>query len=359
MQINGKPRLDILDKELDMVELYFKRCWQKYPERHFDIPSNVEDTKDITDRVNWKTIDRINMLSSEEASSISDNAFDENSFFLQRQNVSFVRHPRYLPSFWHSHEFFELLFVIDGFCYNHICNQKLRLNAGDICLMAPGTVHAVSAFSDQSIILNITIRNSILDKSFIGLMSEEDILSNFFKHAFYDTNKLPYLIFHTKDDALLKQYIRTAYKEHLGNASYKSQMVDSLISIFFIVLLRNHKEDMELPVLSVKSSDEVTMHILQYMQTHYTTVSLQELVEIFHYSKRQTERIIQNATGMTFTENIQAQKIARAKELLTHSNFSITKICELTGFHSQNNFRHLFYKKTAMTPSDYRRKNLL
>ena len=96
------------------------------------------------------------------------------------------------------------------------------------------------------------------------------------------------------------------------------------------------------------------MYILRYMQANFKTVSLKELSNLFNYSERQLQRIIQSATGHTFIENIQNQKMKLASELLIHSTLSVSEISERIGFQSLNNFRKIFFKYFNMTPSEYR-----
>ena len=100
------------------------------------------------------------------------------------------------------------------------------------------------------------------------------------------------------------------------------------------------------------------MYILRYMQANFKTVSLKELSNLFNYSERQLQRIIQSATGHTFIENIQNQKMKLASELLIHSTLSVSEISERIGFQSLNNFRKIFFKYFNMTPAEYRRANI-
>ena len=132
-------------------------------------------------------------------------------------------------------------------------------------------------------------------------------------------------------------------------------MVNTLLSLFFINLFRRHEQHTELSGIHPNSSEKNLMYILRYMQANYKTVSLKELSSIFNYSERQLQRIIQNATGHTFIENIQNQKMKQAADLLQNSTLPVSEISERTGFQSLNNFRKIFFKYFNMTPSEYRK----
>ena len=174
--------------------------------------------------------------------------------------------------------------------------------------------------------MNVLIRKSTFEQSFFGLLEGDTILSDFFKRPFYQTSEIPYLLFHTGQDSVLSELIDRAYTECEQQKRYKKQMVNTLLSLFFINLFRRHEQHTELS-------------------------------SIFNYSERQLQRIIQNATGHTFIENIQNQKMKQASELLCNSTLPVSEISERSGFQSLNNFRKTFFRYFHMTPSEYRKSH--
>lgn len=335
--------------ELTRTEKQLKELYLRFPDRKLDLPSEQEDVMDIL----------LTGYSGQTEQNITQTMkphVDESIFIHNDMDVSFLRHARYSPAFWHNHDFFEMIYVYHGNCMNYLFDQKISMQSGDICIMAPNVMHAISAFHDSDIILNILIRKSTFEKSFLGLLDENTILADFFRRTFYQTSGIPYLCFHTGNDEFLFSEMDQIYEESQNSRRYQKQMVNTLLSLFFIHLFRRHEQHIEISNLHLASSDEDLMFILRYMQANYATVSLKELSSIFNYSERQLQRIITNATGHTFLENIQHQKLKRVTDLLTESPLSITEICELSGFQSLNNFRKIFYRYYQMTPSEYRQK---
>ena len=94
-----------------------------------------------------------------------------------------------LASFIHSHSFFEIIFVLNGFCSNDIGNYNLKLKKGNVCIIAPNTTHALSIFTDDCIVLNLLVRSSTFEKSFFELIKSNDILSAFFLTAYILANQ--------------------------------------------------------------------------------------------------------------------------------------------------------------------------
>lgn len=336
--------------KLNPTEKKLKALYQKYVHRHLEQPCSRDEVMDIL-------LAAYTIMPDRNVTQSLKTQIDEQIFILENMDISFVRHARYTPAFWHKHDFFEIIYVLKGNCINYILDRNILMNPGDICIMAPNVTHALSAFHDDDLIMNILIRKSTFEQSFFGLLEGDTILSDFFKRTFYQTSEIPYMLFHTGQDPVLSELIDRAYMECEQQKRYKKQMVNTLLSLFFINLFRRHEQHTELSGIHLNSSEENLMYILRYMQANYRTVSLKELSSIFNYSERQLQRIIQNATGHTYIENIQNQKMKQASEFLRNSSLSISEISERSGFQSLNNFRKTFFRYFQMTPSEYRKSH--
>ena len=89
---------------------------------------------------------------------------------------------------------------------------------------------------------------------------------------------------------------------------YQSQLLNALMSTFFILLLRRYEGTARLP----RTEDFFWKHefsaILSYIQANYATVTQAELAQQFHYSERQISRIVQSCMGMTYNQLILDRK---------------------------------------------------
>jgi len=100
--------------------------------------------------------------------------------------------------------------------------------------------------------------------------------------------------------------------------------------------------------------NENVIFILQYMQKHYTTITLSHLADFFNYSERQMQRIITTVTGLSFSENIKKMRMTHAAGLLTNTNLTVQEIAEMSGYYDASSFRHLFKRFYGQTPQQYR-----
>lgn len=336
--------------KMNDLEKTLKQLHGQFPERNLQRPHSSEYVSDILKLASQRSGNSF-------PNKLLENRLEEDLFFRSKYDTELYRHLRYLPAILHSHSFLEIVCVIDGNCINYIQEQELQMRKGDICIIAPETTHAISAFSDDCIIINIILRISTFEKAFFGVLSENDILSDFFTRSLYHSKTHPYLFFRTGGDQEVFDYVLYAYREFLRNHQYKERFLNNIVGAFFIILLRNHGSNVIIPEVDSQGHDENVVFILKYMQENYKTITLKELAEFFNYSERQIQRIIKNSTGASFSNNIQKLKMRQAARLLLTPDLSVSDIAEELGYMDPGNFRHIFKKYYGMTPAEYREQN--
>lgn len=333
-------------KKLRDIEIDYRKFYQDSSLDIFEHPLEVEEYRQIIQSSNPK----YKHLFLADFSEI----LSEDMFFYNSQDVAIFQHYRYMPATFHQHDFFELACVLSGSCMNYIKKQRIKLNAGDILILSPHTKHAICTYQDDCVIVNILIRSSTFEQHFLNLLPNNDLLYNFFVKTLYHSSDMPYLIFKTGENSLLTNYVLQIHQEYTRNKRYKKTMLSSLISLFFVVLLRNYEKDVIIPGVNPSVMNENTIFILQYMQKHYSTITLSHLAEFFNYSERQMQRIITSATGLSFSENIRKLRMTHAAEMLESSNMTVQEIADFLGYYDASNFRQLFKKYYQKTPQQYR-----
>lgn len=334
-----------LGTEMSPLEIEYKKQYMKKNAAGLNVPHAFDETMDVP-----KTID-----AKERYLFLTDRLLEE-AFFETTQDVGLYRHPRYLPAFWHSHSFLEIVCVIQGEAVNYIGDNAVSMKEGDVLILAPDTGHALSVFDDESIIINIIIRTSSFEHAFFGVLTENDILSEFFRRMLYHSPNHPYLYFEAGKDYELFNYVGYALEEFQGKREYRNRMINGIMTGFFITLLRKHGADVILPAVHTYGEDENVVFLLKYLQENYQTVTLGELASFFNYSERQIQRIIKDATGLSFRENILKMRMTTAVRLLKSTQMSVAEISDRLGYESPANFRTAFNKYHGVSPTEYRKK---
>ena len=107
-----------------------------------------------------------------------------------------------------------------------------------------------------------------------------------------------------------------------------------------------------------ESKDERMNEIINYMQTNYMMVTLDELSKSFYLSKPYLSKYIKEQTGLTFGENVKKIRMKKAKTLLKNGNMKVESIAETVGYQNVEHFNRLFKKQYGMTPVQYRNSKI-
>ena len=228
------------------------------------------------------------------------------------------------------------------------------MQAGDICIVAPSIVHAVSAFSDDCVVYNFVIKSQTFETVFLNTLPRYGTLHDFFSRALYSPGSQFYLYFKTGKDQNLLNIFEKILEEYQNKKLYGSSMTNALLTIFFINLLRSHEKNMIVPNPVGKKQENNIIFILKYIEMHYNSLTLPELATFFNYSERQLTRILKNYTGQTFSSLIQNIRLSRAAELLKQPTLPVTTVMEEIGYSNITHFYRIFEKKFGMTPAEYR-----
>ena len=89
----------------------------------------------------------------------------------------------------------------------------------------------------------------------------------------------------------------------------------------------------------------------------YRTLTLAELAALIHLSERQTQRVIKENFGKTFSQKLTDARMAAASQFLMRTSLSITDISERLGFSSIEHFSSAFRRFMGVSPRQYRQRH--
>ena len=108
--------------------------------------------------------------------------------------------------------------------------------------------------------------------------------------------------------------------------------------------------------ISVKKGDLFYIPIGVYMRAHLDeTLTLPIISKFINVGERQLQRLIKKATGQTFIQWLQGERISKSCELLQQTNEKVSEIASQVGFQDLKHFHRLFKSKTGVTPGLYRK----
>lgn len=254
-------------------------------------------------------------------------------------------------SFIHLHDCFEINYVFKGECELTFLDEKRILTEGDFCILSPYTNHNTVLLSKDSCVFPILIKEKAFNETFLSLLPSEDILSGFFKKILSNTSEPNYLLFQTTGSYEIRDIMKHLFLENFRYDKYTEHSNIHWLNLLFISILRNYQTYSQ---FSSYQSGPDYAPILRYIQSHYDTITLPKLAEIFHYSVPYLSKIIKTLTGKNFKQIVKELRIRKAIYYLEESNLSIEEISEAVGYNSADHFYHVFRDLQGVSPQQYR-----
>ena len=277
----------------------------------------------------------------------------ENQEILTNYDISVGRMLRYYPSHWHANDSFEIYYALSGNCPVYFEDEVIIVKPGTVLIVAPSVLHASPCYADDNVLLYYLVRSSTFDRVFWNQIPSDNLMSAFFRQALSVQQSNAYLHFETDGDEEIRNLLYRMYREYRSAQRYGAQMLNALMSEFFVLLLRRYEGTARLP----RTKDFYWKHefsgILTYIQTHFATVTQAEVAEYFHYSERQIGRIVQNCTGLTYAQLILKLRMEQAGKLLQQKTASIDTIAAAVGYSTPCSFYRAFSKYYGCTPRTF------
>jgi len=288
--------------------------------------------------------------------SFLDASLEEVSFFTANSDLDVNVHPRYLPPKTHAHEFYEIQYVYSGSFQQTIMDNEIFLQKGDLCFIAPHTDHKVWVNSHDTILINILVRSSTFRSTFMNLMGQDDIVSDFFTKNTYQSGSSPYILCRTESEEILQKIIMEMLDECARPKKYSIRYLNALLELFIIQLLRLHEFHFTIGKSTDNVENESILAIMRYIQSNFRTVTLPDAAKFFNYSEAHLSRLIKKFTGKNFTGIIQTIKIQYSARLLAEGKMSIAEIIDEVGYTDSSHFYRVFKRYYNMTPARYQQE---
>ncbi|MBP3783782.1 MAG: helix-turn-helix transcriptional regulator [Butyrivibrio sp.] len=249
--------------------------------------------------------------------------------------------------------YFEFNYVYCGCCDFFFEKTKRELGAGDMLIISPKANHNVKIKDDSTFLIQFYLNYNTFYSAFVSLLSDDNILSNFFRAILLNKDQANYLLLQTGDSAQIKRLARMMYLEYFRYDSYAPNCTDEWMRLLFAYVLRDAARNYSF----ISPSEGVDFApIVKYLNTNYRSASLSDVAEHFHYSISYLSIMIKKLTGKNFTDLIRELKMTDAAHYLTTTTKSIEEIATLTGYNSSDQFTRTFREYYGITPSKYRKR---
>jgi hypothetical protein len=218
--------------------------------------------------------------------------FLEDDLFLEKGfSVAVINHARYGPPFLHQHSFIKLIYVLQGSCTQITEKNRICMKAGDFCIVTPRVTNTTFSCNDEDMVINILMRYDTFSTAFLSLLTEQDVISDFFWQMMYRKKSNQLLMFQNVNDPVLDGIVIDIYNELVYEGSPSNLMLKGYIILFFGNVLRKHIEKAAI-FQNITKQYKILPKVLEYMNEHVSYITLPALSEHFHLSTGHTSRMV-------------------------------------------------------------------
>ncbi len=240
---------------------------------------------------------------------------------------------------FHMHREIEIFMVLSGEAQVELDSSSYLLQAGDIAVIAPYTMHRYTLFADRDI-------------HHYCLCFDADLLFDKKMKAELEQGILPITQVIGKDQ-LCGEYIKNAYLAHKEKREgWEFNVVGDLTLLFGLF---REKGYIGKRAEAVKPS--VYAQIYQYIFDHFgEEITSLDAAEVFNLDHSYFCRLFKKCFGEPFQTYLCKFRIEKSKQRLRDTDLSVSQIASESGFNSFSYYSKKFKEYTGMTPKEYRNK---
>ena len=244
---------------------------------------------------------------------------------------------------FHSHENFELLFIISGKMVITIEEDTYQLNAGDMLVVNINRKHSYNGNN------NLVVGHFFISYvNVIELLGQPHVL--FWCNSTIDSNE-------AYDE--LRRVIVKIFNQSFHKNEWNKLFINSMYYQMLHILAENFlltPNDMQYDIERSKEDDRI-QEIFAYIKANFRqNITLNDIAKHLYLSPTYVSKYIKKKCNINFIELLNTVRFTRAMDDLMHSNDSILKIALNNGFTNITSYNTLFKETYHMTPSEFRKQ---
>lgn len=260
----------------------------------------------------------------------------------------------------HQHDYYELMYVLEGAVEQQIENSTYVYQRGEGCFINRNTKHRELSGTDFFVVY------LCLSKEYVWELIEEAgktsgniyrfLQSSMEEKSFYKKDYL-YISAKENEDGITqtRNIFEKMTRELVEKESGYLHIFHGLVERLFGVL--QNKEFYQVLHITLDSSVEEQLfeQIKRLIEQNPEKYSRQELAKELNYSGDYLNKIVKKFTGLTITHYCQKVLLKKAKALLQENGMSVSAVMAEVGFKNSSHFYELFKKEFGVLPGECRK----
>lgn len=160
------------------------------------------------------------------------------------------------------------------------------------------------------------------------------------------------------DDGRAAPLLKELLEENRQVRPGKYEMMEALLRRIVITLTRMYQQESLTAAGKNRPEEQNVSGRMPLIEDaffyHYADLTLADLAETLHLSPRQTQRLLREYFGKTFSQKRTEARMAAACHYLEKTDLSVTAVSELLGFSSIEHFSAAFRRAMGCSAREYR-----
>lgn len=234
----------------------------------------------------------------------------------------------------HTHEFFELEYIVSGSGIQIINGVEIPVRRGDALFFDIGDTHGYYAIE------NFLVVNCIFYPEFWDKELKDKVLGI----SKCKTTKLNNIINLSGSGMIeFEEIIGKIEKELRRKQPEYKTAVNGYFKLLFVMLMRAG-------LFKKNKKDARLSAIMEYVSVHWRTATLSGVAQRFGYNSSYLSTMFKQVTGLGFTEYVNQRRIREAVLLLENTSKTVDNIIREVGFEDKKHFYTLFRQQMGVTP---------
>jgi AraC-like DNA-binding protein len=239
---------------------------------------------------------------------------------------------------YHTHDFFEFFFVLNGKAIHLINGEKQVISKGSFVFIRPKDAHQYNFINDYDMeLLSLGVSNKIMKETcqYLGIKEETFI-----------TPKLPnHISFEGSDYWKMSEALLQIDKKEPG-LERRRYFMSLLPNLLYQILYSKNKDLTILPIWLSALLEEMNK------QENYIA-GLSRMLDLSDVSREHLTREFRRFLGISPTEFINIKRMNYASDLLLKRKYGILDICYMSGYNNVSYFYKVFEKIYHCTPKEF------
>jgi AraC-like DNA-binding protein len=283
------------------------------------------------------------------------------SRFFSPQFPFYITATQHGPIPPHQHDFFELVYMLNGRGKHSIGSAIYPIQPGDVYVISPNETHAYYPVEGTSVrLVNVLFMPSMLEESLLDTADLSGLTQLLYIEPLFreEVRFAQRLNLQGMQAYRVETLLHEMEQERCAQAPGYAIVLKNMLSTLLVLLSRAYEQQFAQSGAApeVQRRNAVVEAALHYIETHYTEAfSLDDVARHTAMSPSRLAHLFKQHTRRSLLEYLHEYRIGRICADLLRSDAPVSQLAANQGYGDLRFFQRVFQRYTGYTPTAYRR----